>query len=358
MKCGMDSILRIKRYLFGKKIGRVNKSYKSLLFVLLFGRLVIGGGLSASAVYGIKKMKKNMRLKENRNSILIIIFILILNFGCQSQSVNFNFSGRKVLYTNESHSKHDLILLNVDTKEEILFDDFDEVERSNFILYNDGKNIFVDSYNSTGKVFIYDVVENNETEIDYQSYDIAGFESVNIFNNNFYFGSQKNIYSYSLSDLKLFREYSTDSLISQFVVYNEDLIAVNYSIYDDVHNGIGPSSIYLKDFKNNSSKEIPYLALLYDLSLDKQKFLFNSRGPKIMDYPSLIVHPIDVIGKDSLEIYSWMRFIGKDEIIFAGFKKGEDRYESTNIYLLNLITDKIDQITNTKTMKEIKSTIY
>ncbi|HSW56163.1 MAG TPA: hypothetical protein VLH59_13850 [Ignavibacteriaceae bacterium] len=300
-----------------------------------------------------------MKLNKIKNSILLtILFILILISGCQSKNVKFSFSGRKVLYSDQFQGNRVLILLNLDTKEELLFDDFDEVERSDFILYNDGKNIFVDSYNATGKVFIYGVVKKSETEIDYQSYGIANFNNVKIFNNNFYFASQKNINSYSLSDLKLIREYNADSLIAQFEVYNEDLFAVNYSIYDDEHNGIRPSSIYIKDFKNKSSKEIPYLALLYDLSLDKQKLLFNSRGPKIMYYPSLVVHPIDAIEKDSLEIYSWMRFVGKDELIFAGFKKGKDPYESTNLYLLHLVTNKIERITNSKTVKEIKSTIY
>ena len=300
-----------------------------------------------------------MMLKILKIKILFVsAFIIFVFYSCNSQTVNFNFTGRKVLYSNELEAKRELVLLNIDTKEEIKFDDFDEIERSSFLLFNDGKNIFVDSYDATGKVFIYNVLKNDKTEIDYQAKGLAGFISVNIFNSNFYFARLNKIYAYSLSDFKLFKEYTTDSLIAQFAVYDEDLIAVVYSIYDNDHKAYGYSNVYLYNFKDKSSKEIPYRALLYSWSNDRKKLLFNSKGPKILEYPSLIVHPVDAIEKDSLEIYSWMRFVGNDEIIFAGYKKGGDHYKSTNLYLLNLKSEKIEQITNSDSPKEIKSACY
>ena len=304
-----------------------------------------------------------MMLKSDNIKILVISAIVVLVFcSCKGQIINFNFSGRKVLYSNEFEGKRELVLLNLDTKEEIKLENFDEIGPSGFLLFNDGKNIFVNSYNvgSTGGVFIYDVLKDYVIEINIHSKnnEMAGFTSVNIYDSNFYFASVNKIFAHSLNDFELVKEYTTDSLIAQFAVYDEDIIAVNYSIYDDEHKGYGLSSIYLFDFKNESSKEIPYRALLYGWSNDRKKLLFNSKGPKILEYPSLIVHPIDAIEKDSLEIYSWMRFVGNDEIIFAGYKKGGDHYKSTNLYLLNLKSEKIEQITNSDSPKEIKSACY
>lgn len=302
-----------------------------------------------------------MTLKIRRAKILFAsAFVIIVFYSCNNQTINFNFSGRKVLYINEFEEKSELVLLNIDTNEELKFDKFEEIELSDFLLYNDGKNIFVNSYgvDSKGDVFIYEVLKDDKIKIDYRANDMAGFISINIFNNNFYFGRLNKIYAYSLSDFKLFKEYTTDSWIAQFAVYDENLFTVNYNIYDDEHNGYRPSNIYLYDFKNISRKEIPYRALLYEWSKDRKKLLFNSRGPKILEYPSLIVKPIDIIDKDSLEIYGQMNFVGNDEIIFTGFKKGGNHFEETDLYILNLNTEKIEQITNTKSLKEIKSTSY
>ncbi|MBK7980257.1 MAG: hypothetical protein IPK06_09745 [Ignavibacteriae bacterium] len=251
-----------------------------------------------------------------------------------------------------------MILINLDTKKNLIFDKFKEIERSNFILFKGGKNIFVESYNSTGEVFIYDIENNSQYDIDKSRNGMSEFNSINIIKNHFYYASQNKIFSYSLNDFKLQKEYVVDSLLNQFIVYNENLIAFNYSIFDEVNNGIRPSYIYLKDFIRNSYKVFPYYALFNDLSKNKQKLLFNSEGPKIMDYPSMEVHSIGAIERDSLEIFGLIRFIGEDEIIFSGYKKGTDRFETTNLYLLNLNTNKIEQITNTKSVKELKSVYY
>jgi hypothetical protein len=293
---------------------------------------------------------------------ITIIFILIAASGCQSQNINFNFSGREVLFSDEFEGKNELILLNLDTKEEIKFDNFNGIDPSGFLLFNDGKNIFVNSYDvgSNGSIYIYDVLLDKKKEIDIHSKnnEMAGFTSVNICDSNFYFASLNKIFAHSLYNFELLREYTTDSLISKFSVYDNDLIAIVYNIYDNEHNGYRPSNIYLYDFKNKTSKEIPYLSVLYGWSKDRKKLLFNSRGPKILEYPSLVVKPIDAIDKDSLKIYGQMNFVGNDEIIFAGFKKGGNHFEETNLYILDLKTEKIKQITNTNTPKEIKSTDY
>ena len=64
-----------------------------------------------------------------------------------------------------------------------------------------------------------------------------------------------------------------------------------------------------------------------------------------MEYPSLIVQPIESIEKDSLEFYGRMQFVDNDDIVFEAFKKGENHYNSTNLYILNLKTKNIEQIT-------------
>jgi hypothetical protein len=84
----MDSILRIKRYLFGKKIGRVNKPYKSLMFVLLFGSLVMGCGLSSNGVMLLRKMNR-----FNYKKYLIVTLLLLL-CGCEFEN-NYNNPIRK-----------------------------------------------------------------------------------------------------------------------------------------------------------------------------------------------------------------------------------------------------------------------
>ena len=75
-----------------------------------------------------------------------------------------------------------------------------------------------------------------------------------------------------------------------------------------------------------------------------------------MDYPSLEIHSIDVIEKDSLSVYS-MQFIGENEIIFTGVKEIDDIYVYKNLYLLNLKSNKIKQITFSNSVQEIESTI-
>ncbi|GEM_PF-4038313 len=304
-----------------------------------------------------------MMLKINNILILfVLIFAVAFIYHCDDKPINFNFSGRKVLYSNEFEGKRELILLNLDTKEELKFDNFNEIGPTGFLLFHNGKNIFIDSYDvgSTGGVFIYDILKDKKIEIDIhaKNNEMAGFTSVNIYDSNFYFASVNKIFAHSLYDFELVRKYTTDSLISKFSVYDNDIIAIVYNIFDDEHNGFRPSNIYLYDFKNKIRREIPYLSVLYGWSKDRKKLLFNSRGPKFLEYPSLAVKSMDAIDKNSLEIYGQMNFVGNDEIIFAGFKKGGNHFEETNLYILNLETEKIEQITNTNTPKEIKSTDY
>jgi Tol biopolymer transport system component len=303
-----------------------------------------------------------MMSRIHKIKLLSLVIFAVLFYSCNERAIKFNFSGKKVLYSDKIERKHELVLLNLDTKEEIRFDNFEGIDPSGFLLFKEGRSIFVENYNfgSAGRVFIYDVLKDAEIEIDIHSKnnEMAGFSNVNIYNKNFYFTSENKIFAHSLNDFTLVKEYTTDSVIAQLAVYNEDLFAIVYDVYDNEHDAYGYSSTYLYDFNNKTKTEIPYRAGLYDWSNDRKKLLFNARGPKIMDYPSMEVHPIEAIEKDSLEIYSWMKFVGNDEIAFTGFRKGGNHFESTNLYLLNLQTEKIEQITFSNTPKEIKSASY
>lgn len=53
-----------------------------------------------------------------------------------------------------------------------------------------------------------------------------------------------------------------------------------------------------------------------------------------------------------------MKFVSNDEGVFTGYRRGKERFTSTNLYLLNLKTEEIKQITNSDTEKEVKSTAY
>jgi len=298
-----------------------------------------------------------MKLKNILNKTsFTIFFVLILVTGCKSQNINFNFSGKKVLYSENIQGKIELVLLNLDTNEKIKFNNFDEVEGSTYILFNEGKKIFVSEYNSTGKVYIYDILKNAKIEIDIHSKnsDMSDFSEINISNNYFYFASHNKIFAHSLVDFSLVKEYTVDSLISQFSVHDKDLMAITYSDFDLDTKCLSISNIYLYNFKDNTKKEIPFRAYLCDWSNNGEKLLFNSIGPKTMDYPTFEIHSINI---DSLEYLIDMSFIANDEIIFSGYRSGED-FNSTNLYLLNLKSKKIIQITNSDTRKEIKSTNY
>ncbi len=103
--------------------------------------------------------------------------------------------------------------------------------------------------------------------------------------------------------------------------------------------------------------EIPYRAFLYGWSNDRKYLLFYSGGPRIFEFPSFNTQSIGYDYEDSLKIYRNMRFIGNNEIIFAA-SKNDDNFDNTNIYELDFNTKTINQITNTNSLKEIKSTFY
>ena len=177
----------------------------------------------------------------------ILLFILILFQGCTKPQINFNFTGKKVLYSDVIGQKARLVLLNLDTGKKLVFDDFDEIEGNGYHLYNNGKNILVNSYNSNGKISSYDVINGEKTEIVLPSkYDNRVSScNVSIYQNNLYISIDKNIYEYSLNNYRLTKEYKIDSLISEFEVHDNHLIAVNYNHFNYDTNILLLSNIYL-----------------------------------------------------------------------------------------------------------------
>ena len=295
-------------------------------------------------------------IKIIRRIIFILSIVLILVDGCKSQNVKFNFSGKKVLYSDNIDGKTELVLRNIDTNEELRFSNFDDIEGTTYKLFDGGKKIFVNEYNSSGKVYIYNVLKDEKTVIDIHSKnrDMSDFYNVDIRNNKFYFSSNYNIFSHSLNDYAMNKKYDVDSSISQFSVHDDNLIAVTFHNFDMATKVLSTSYIYLYNFKDNSKKEIPYRAYLYGWSKNGAKLLFNSVGPKIMDYPSFEIHSLSI---DSLNIFRKMLFIDSNEIIFSGYTK-DGNYASTNLYLLILDSKTIIQLTNSNSEKEIKSTSY
>ena len=302
-----------------------------------------------------------MHLKINKIiKYIVLYFTLISLCSCRGQNVKFNFSGRKVLYSDISERKSELVLLNLDTNEKITFDKFDEVELNNYILFNNAKNILVDGYNSrSGKVYIYDIIQNKSIDIDINSKnnEMSGFYNVSICGNNFYFNSDNKIFAHSLEDFSLLKIYNTDSDILQFAVYDSNLIAVIHSKFEEDENRDTVSNMYLYDFINKEKKEIPYQAYPLDWSKDRKNLLFLCGGLKIMEYPACIVYPLDSLQNYSLSNPMGIHFISNNEIIFSGYQKGKEN-NSTNLYILDLKSNKTRQITNSNTEKEIKSTCY
>lgn len=301
-----------------------------------------------------------MLLKTNKiiQCFLIIFFAAFIG-SCRSLDVNINLSGRKVIYTDISDSIKNLVLLNIETNQKLEYDNFDGIELSSFALFDNGKKILVYASESRkGNIYIYDIAKNKSTDINmhWKNNEKLHCFNLSIYDSCIYFNSYNEIFAYSLYNRNLIKEYTTDSDIMNFKIYDKEMIAIMHEDFDNNDNEV-VSNMFLYDFNNNSKKEIPYKAYPLDWSKDRKKLLFMCGGPQIMEYPSYKIYSLNAIRDDSLEFNMNMYFISNNEIIFAGNKKGSD-YNYTNLYILNIVTNEIKQITNSDTHKEIKSTCY
>jgi hypothetical protein len=303
-----------------------------------------------------------MRKIDIEKISFIFLLICLMFPHCSGQDINFNFSGRKVLYSNKTDRSIELILLNIDTGEELKIRDFDEIEGSSFILYNDGKNILVDSYSATGYVYVYDILKDDITKIDFHKKNskMYRFTDASILNDTLYFASENKIFVHSLQNFNLINEYITDSDISEFAVYNTNMIAITHREVDQTTLMLSEVSLY--NFKDNERSILPTGGTLLKWSKNRKYLMFLAGLfiPTIMEYPSLNKHTIMDFEKDSIDFFREIFFIDDNTLIFAGGKFSTYEYEyKTNLYLYDIANNEIiKQLTNTETEKEIKSTIY
>ncbi len=299
-----------------------------------------------------------MGLKLSKIKVcLLIFFILFFSQSCANQQINFDFSGRKVLYTDIIGGEDKLILFNIDTDKKLEIDNLEEIQSNLYSLYNNGEEIIVNSFHKDGEIYNYNILkkEKNKLNIPFKR-DLLITSCHTSTNNKFLYISFNNrIFQYSTNDFSLVKDYSIDSTIFQLEVNNQNTIAYVYPYFENYSFGV--SEIHISDLHNAITQVLPYRGYIYGWSKNSNNLLIKSGGIKIINYPALTVKEIDFPSLDSLVIFRSINFISDTEIIFSAFKKNED-LSKTNLYILNWENNEIKQLTNSNSQKEIKSSFY
>lgn len=288
-------------------------------------------------------------------------FLFIILFGCSPEVINFNFNGRLVLFSSKEKDEINVYLLNIDTNEKLKLDGLHEMQSSELLLYNGGKNVFVNQkeYNYFLK---YDVLTKNKIKIylGVQSNLLPQFVDISIQHDTLYFASDSKITSCSIEDFDIIREYNTESLINEFAVLNENRIFVTHYSFDfekKLHNW---SNLILYNFTIPEYKiELSYKGILTKCSSDGRYLLFTKALiPYLLEDSSLAIKKLDGLGQDSVKIVGESYFIDNDLLIFPAFKISNPK-KQTDLYIYDLAKDQITKkITNSGNIIEIKSSIY
>lgn len=292
----------------------------------------------------------------------IFLFLLLFLISCTAQTKDFNLSGRLVLYSSNVDEKSELILLNIDTNQELVLPFFEEIGRSGYLLFDNGKKILVDSYSSLGNLYVYEIINREKTKIDLDKVnnEIYGFFNASIRKDTLYFSGGEKLYIYSLPEFNKISELSFNFNISQFAVYNNNLAAITYSSFDYESKGLTLSNIYFYNLeKKNILDSLFSGGFQLKWSNDETNLFFvkGSYQPTIVHFPSLQQIPLTIEG-DSLKYYREMFFIDNENIILTCYLKDKDE-NASDLYLYGIKENKIlRKLTNTNTLKEIKSSFY
>ncbi len=304
-----------------------------------------------------------MKIK-NLYKLFILLFLVFNNCNGKidrsetdkkEENLQFNFNGRKVLYMDEvdaNNNQENLILFNLDTNEKLTFTNFNEVKRNSYLLFNNGKSIFMKNY--MDDIGIYDVLTSKVKKLGNQ----PGVVAESIYNDTLYLAKGNKITSYTLPDFKKIREYETDSDIHTFAVYSNQKIAVvhvNYSL------STVEVSFYDYSDENRRKTNVPDAKYVMMWSEDRKYLLLNNST--LLKYPSLEIQPLSGLENESLEVIGFDFLIDNETIIFTGSKVGEDfdnlgYPKMTNLFLYDIKTDKIlKQLTKSNSRKFIKSVL-
>jgi hypothetical protein len=254
-----------------------------------------------------------------------------------------------------------LILLNVDTGEQLELEYFDEVEQTSFHLFNQGKTIFADPNNSSF-FLTYDIFEKEGTKIYHRQQSELTLEyfDICIFNDTLYYCSGSKIISSSLDDLDILKEFNTDSIIFDFEVFARGKFAVIYSSFNSEEKHLDFSNIIIYDFtKPVPKKDLSNMGMRIKSS-NSGKYLYFRNGKKHFLYTisSSNIKELRGFERDSINVLGQAYFIDENNLIFIGQKNGEN-LDSKNLYFYNLETDEISkQIFGNGAIAEIKSTYY
>lgn len=293
--------------------------------------------------------------------VLFLTITVVLLLGCKAQKITFELKGRNTLISMKEGQESKLLLLNIDTEEQIEVNYFDKINKFSFQLFNQCNNIFVDPHNSS--YFInYEIVEKDAKKIYYSEQNKFPLQEYNfcVYNDTIYVSNESKIISYALSNFQMIREFKTDLNIYEFDVIAENKFVVVGYFFNNESTDILFSDLMIYDYN------IPFQKS--DLSIEghrikssrsgKYFYFRNGRQHYLYLVQKSLVKQLGGLGNDSLNVVGQAYFIDENSLIFVGQKKGES-HESRSLYLYNLETDNIyRQNFGEGAIEEIKSTYY
>lgn len=287
----------------------------------------------------------------------LILFISLFIQSCENQLINFDFSGRKVLYTDIIGGEEKLILFNIDTNKKLVIDHIDDIHKNSYDLYNNGQEIIVNTFHTDGDIYSYNVLKGDKKSINlpFERNLIITSCHTSVNKNYLYISFNNRIFQYSINDFSLVKDYSIDSTIFELEVNSQNTIAYVYPCFEN--HSFGVSEIHVSDLHNATTQILPYRGYIYGWSKNANNLLIISGGIKIIEYPTLKLKAIDFSFSDSLKFFRALDFISDREIIFSAYKTNED-FSKTDLFIYNWESNEIKQITNSNSQKEIKSTFY
>lgn len=291
-----------------------------------------------------------------------LIFILLIG-ACKSEVNEFNFEGRKILYTQSKNGETQLVLFNIDTGERLNLSQFEYNASAFYRLYNNGRNILIVTPGNPSFFYIYDMILKKKNLIQYpgESNILSTYYNHIIFNDTLYFTNENKVISYSLTENKIIKKYNFQYPIYSLAVQNSSSMAINYFSIDDTVFNVGERVLYQVDstyeaivslnngeqpkFSNDGKYFVSYLD-------------FNPYITSITEFPSLTAREINNPIQDSIMISGECFFLSNNSIVFPG-KSIHSSSEGKNLFLYDLEKDSIiKQLTFDNSVLEIKSTCY